>query len=417
MKKVNRSVNGQHPSGKADRGLQITGLVATYGKSVAVSSLDLEIAGSEFVTLLGPSGCGKTTTLRCVAGLHTPTGGEIRLGGRRVYGDSVNVPPNKRDINMVFQSYAVWPHMTTLENVMYGLRAQKMDRAKARRKARTMLELVGLGDFEKRHATDLSGGQQQRVALARALATEPGLVLMDEPLSNLDAQLRARMRDEVRQLQKSTGTTVLYVTHDQSEALSMSDRVVVMRQGVIQQIGDPWSLYHRPANGFVANFVGEANVARGTVTEVGERTFTVSLPSLGAGTVFDVAISASEQPPGTGQAVSIVFRPEWVSVADDEQEEAVSRAGRNEVRATLLSSEFLGSHFERTYRAGEHELRVQAVTGPTSLPRQAGSEQILLITPDNLTWFVPESSAGGSSTGGGAAAEGIRESPTVTMRG
>lgn len=251
-------------------GLLVTGLVADYGSTRAVSGVDLEIGRSEFVTLLGPSGCGKTTTLRCVAGLHTPRSGEITLGGKQLYGPGVNAPPHKRDINMVFQSYAVWPHMTTRENVAYGLKAKKMARATARAKAEEMLELVGLAEFADRHATDLSGGQQQRVALARALATEPSLVLMDEPLSNLDAQLRARMRDEIRQIQRRTGITVLYVTHDQSEALSMSDRVVVMNRGTIQQVGDPWALYHRPENAFVATFVGDANVVPGEVTEVGD---------------------------------------------------------------------------------------------------------------------------------------------------
>jgi ABC-type Fe3+/spermidine/putrescine transport system ATPase subunit len=398
MKKVNGSVNGQHPDSSAGGALQVKGLVASYGKSVAVSGLDLEIGSSEFVTLLGPSGCGKTTTLRCVAGLHTPTGGEILLGGKRVFGDGANVPPNKRDINMVFQSYAVWPHMTTLENVTYGLRAQKVDRAKAKQRARNMLELVGLGDFEDRHATDLSGGQQQRVALARALATEPALVLMDEPLSNLDAQLRARMRDEIRQLQRATGTTVLYVTHDQSEALSMSDRVVVMHQGLIQQVGDPWSLYHRPANGFVATFVGEANMVEGTVAEVGSDTFTVTLPTLGAGTTFDVALAAADRRPTVGLRISVVFRPEWVSVVDEVKD--ASPAGRNAVRATLLSSEFLGSHFERAYRVGEHELRVQAVTGPTSRPPELGSEQVLFMAPKNLTWFDADSAGGDRAPAG-----------------
>jgi ABC-type Fe3+/spermidine/putrescine transport system ATPase subunit len=384
MKKSNRTSNERVTDGSGGGALEVRGLVASYGSSVAVHGLDLEIAASEFVTLLGPSGCGKTTTLRCVAGLHTPTSGEIVLGGDRVFGGGQVVPPNKRDINMVFQSYAVWPHMTTIENVMYGLRAKKVDRTQARQRARHMLDLVGLGDFENRHATDLSGGQQQRVALARALATEPSLVLMDEPLSNLDAQLRSRMRDEIRQLQKTTGTTVLYVTHDQSEALSMSDRVVVMHQGLIQQVGDPWSLYHRPANEFVATFVGEANVVPGTVTEVGSHAFTVSLPTLGEGTVFDIAMAAADERPVTGRAISVVFRPEWVSVT---QEEARRTVGRNELRATLVASEFLGSHFERTYRVGEHELRVQAVTGPTSRPPLPGSEQVLLITPENLTWF------------------------------
>lgn len=374
-------------SGQADFDLEIKGLVATYGNSVAVNELDLTIGRSEFVTLLGPSGCGKTTTLRCVAGLHTPSGGEIELAGRPVFGGGTNVPPNKRDINMVFQSYAVWPHMTTLENVMYGLKAKKMDGRLARQKAGDMLDLVGLAAFADRYATDLSGGQQQRVALARALATEPSLVLMDEPLSNLDAQLRARMRDEIRQLQKSTSTSVLYVTHDQSEALSMSDRVVVMHDGLIQQVGDPWSLYNRPANGFVATFVGDANVLDGIVTGIEQDRFTVSLPTLGDGTVLEVALTAGAPRPSHGQQISVAFRPEWVDVIDDDP---TTPLGRNQIRTTLLTSEFLGSRFERRYRAGQVDLRVQAASGPTTPPASIGTEQMLSLSPSHLTWFPAE---------------------------
>lgn len=382
--------NAQAPasaSGQADFDLEIKGLVATYGNSVAVNELDLTIGRSEFVTLLGPSGCGKTTTLRCVAGLHTPSGGEIELAGRPVFGGGTNVPPNKRDINMVFQSYAVWPHMTTLENVMYGLKAKKMDGRLARQKAGDMLDLVGLAAFADRYATDLSGGQQQRVALARALATEPSLVLMDEPLSNLDAQLRARMRDEIRQLQKSTSTSVLYVTHDQSEALSMSDRVVVMHDGLIQQVGDPWSLYNRPANGFVATFVGDANVLDGIVTGIEQDRFTVSLPTLGDGTVLEVALTAGAPRPSHGQQISVAFRPEWVDVIDDDP---TTPLGRNQIRTTLLTSEFLGSRFERRYRAGQVDLRVQAASGPTTPPASIGTEQMLSLSPSHLTWFPAE---------------------------
>lgn len=383
---VNRSVDAPHQNSSSADGLSVAGLVASYGSARAVSDINLEIRRSEFVTLLGPSGCGKTTTLRCVAGLHTPEAGQISLGGQRLYASDANMPPHKRDINMVFQSYAVWPHMTTLENVMYGLKAMRMPRARARAKAQQMLELVGLAEFAGRHATDLSGGQQQRVALARALATEPGLVLMDEPLSNLDAQLRARMRDEIRQIQRRTGATVLYVTHDQSEALSMSDRVVVMNRGVIQQIGDPWTLYHRPANGFVATFVGEANVVPGVVTEVGTHAFTVRVPTLGPNTVLDVAAATAADSPAAGDAISVVFRPEWVRVPQ-ETGPAPASLERNEVRARLVSSEFLGDHFERIYEVGQHRLRVQAVTGPTSRPPELGAEQTLFITPENLTWF------------------------------
>ncbi|WP_345580867.1 ABC transporter ATP-binding protein [Nonomuraea rosea] len=403
---------------QVDDGLVVKGLVAGYGGARAVSDVNLEIGRSEFVTLLGPSGCGKTTTLRCVAGLHLPQSGEITLGGERLYTPAINVPPHKRDINMVFQSYAVWPHMTTLENVMYGLKAKKMPKAQARAKAQQMLELVGLAEFAGRHATDLSGGQQQRVALARALATEPSLVLMDEPLSNLDAQLRARMREEIRQIQRRTGITVLYVTHDQSEALSMSDRVVVMNQGVIQQVGDPWALYHRPENAFVATFVGEANVVPGTVTGVGADAFTVRVPTLGPETVLDIARTTAADCPSKGDAVSVVFRPEWVRVPDDMSPSSAS-PGRNEFRARLVSSEFLGDHFERTYAAGEHRLHVQAVTGPTSRPPQIGAEQTLLITPENLTWF-PRDNTGAHDDGEGSALssrEDAAETPTTVLGG
>jgi ABC-type Fe3+/spermidine/putrescine transport system ATPase subunit len=372
-----------------DEGLVVKGLFAAYDNTTAVSGVDLEIGRGEFVTLLGPSGCGKTTTLRCVAGLHTPRAGEITLDGRRLHSPGVNVPPHKRDINMVFQSYAVWPHMTTRENVMYGLKAKAIPKAAALAKAHEMLDLVGLGEFADRHATDLSGGQQQRVALARALATEPSLVLMDEPLSNLDAQLRARMRDEIRQIQRRTGITVLYVTHDQSEALSMSDRVVVMNQGTIQQAGDPWALYHRPENAFVATFVGDANIVPAVVTDVGRHVFTVRVSDLGQDAVFDIARAAAADCPATGDAISVVFRPEWARVSREDGP-FPAPPGRNELTARLVASEFLGDHFERTYEAGRHRLRVLAVTGPTSQPPEIGAEQALLVTPENLTWFRRE---------------------------
>ncbi|MGW1715233.1 ABC transporter ATP-binding protein [Streptomyces sp. NPDC002156] len=388
-----------HGNPSSDDGLLVEGLYADYGGTMAVSDLGLRIGRSEFVTLLGPSGCGKTTTLRCVAGLHTPRSGEITLGGRRLYSGGVGVPPHKRDINMVFQSYAVWPHMTTLENVMYGLKAKKMPRDRARAKARQMLELVGLAEFTGRNATDLSGGQQQRVALARALATEPSLVLMDEPLSNLDAQLRARMRDEIRQIQRRTGITVLYVTHDQSEALSLSDRVVVMNHGVIQQVGAPWDLYHRPANAFVATFVGEANVVPGTVAGIGIRAFTVRVPTLGPDVVLDIARGATDGVPRVGDEISVVFRPEWVRVSRETGPLPETLDG-NEFRARLVASEFLGDHFERTYEAGRHRLRVQAVTGPTSPPPRLGAEQALLLPPENVTWFPGHGEAPGAGGSG-----------------
>jgi ABC-type Fe3+/spermidine/putrescine transport system ATPase subunit len=354
--------------------LAVTGLTAGYGGAAAVRDLDLEIQRSEFLTLLGPSGCGKTTTLRCVAGLHTPERGAIHLDGRCVHSDAVRVPAHKRDINMVFQSYAVWPHMTTLQNVAYGLKAKRLARREVEVKARRMLELVGLEEYAHRHATELSGGQQQRVALARALATEPKLVLMDEPLSNLDARLRARMRHEIREVQRATGTTVLYVTHDQDEALSMSDRVVVMSEGAIQQAGDPWSLYNRPANRFVATFLGEANIVDGTVTGRAGDHFAVRAGD----TAFRVALAAGETAPAIGDEVSLVFRPEWV---------ALGAGAGNRLSAQVVSTEFLGDHFDCRYRWGAHTLRVHAVTAPSSLRPEVGATHELAIAPENLAWF------------------------------
>jgi ABC-type Fe3+/spermidine/putrescine transport system ATPase subunit len=219
------------------------------------------------VTLLGPSGCGKTTTLRAVAGLETPSSGSIRLNGNTVYSaaERRNVPAEKRGVSMVFQSYAIWPHMTVFDNVAYGLRVRKLPQGEVRANVRRVLELVQMQDFADRPASKLSGGQQQRVAVARAIAFSPSVLLFDEPLSNLDAKLRAEMRVELRELQRRLDITSLYVTHDQEEALAISDRVIVMDGGRIEQIGTPEAIYNQPRSRFVADFVGSANLIRGRV--------------------------------------------------------------------------------------------------------------------------------------------------------
>ena len=241
-------------SARGDAMVEIDHLGKHFGSEAAVQDFSLAVAAGEFVTLLGPSGCGKTTTLRCIAGLERPDAGDIRIDGKTVTSvkRAINRNPEHRNIGMVFQSYALWPHMTVFDNVAYGLRVRRAPGSVVRERTMRALELVGLPDMAGRYATRLSGGQRQRVALARAIVYEPKVVLFDEPLSNLDAKLREQMRIELVRLQKEVGITSIYVTHDQSEALIMSDRVVVMNKGVIQQIGDPHSIYARPVNAFVA---------------------------------------------------------------------------------------------------------------------------------------------------------------------
>lgn len=233
----------------------------------AVPSLDLEIQEGEFLTLLGPSGCGKTTTLRCVAGLERPTGGRVSIGNQVVDDASrrIHVGPDKRDIGMVFQSYALWPHMSVAANVGYPLRMRQVSVDERARRVREVLEMVGLAEYASRMATDLSGGQQQRVALARALVASPRLLLFDEPLSNLDARLRQDMRSELRDMHKRVGTTSIYVTHDQEEAVSLSSRIVLLDKGQIAQVGTPREIYWHPVSHFVADFVGYDNFLGATV--------------------------------------------------------------------------------------------------------------------------------------------------------
>lgn len=225
------------------------------GEVIAVNNINLEIKAGEMVTILGPSGCGKTTTLRMIAGFEYPTSGSIFIGGQ----DVAMIPPNKRGLSMVFQSYALFPHLTIFENVAYGLRVQKLPAAQIKERTQRALDLMQLTPMAKRYPSQVSGGQQQRIALARAIVIEPSVLLFDEPLSNLDAKLREYMRDELRKLQKGLGITSLYVTHDQSEAMAISDRVVIMKEGRIQQVGTPREIYAFPRSKFVADFMGKAN--------------------------------------------------------------------------------------------------------------------------------------------------------------
>ncbi|HEU4345846.1 MAG TPA: ABC transporter ATP-binding protein [Candidatus Binatia bacterium] len=280
---------------------------AQQGVVNALRDIDLEVAEGEFCVLLGPSGCGKTTTLRCVAGLERPDQGEIEISGRLVNATArkIYVPTEKRDIGMVFQSYAIWPHMSVFQNIAFPLTQGQKSHSKASvaEKVRNALKRVQLDGLEDRPATDLSGGQQQRVAMARAMVTEPKILLMDEPLSNLDARLREQMRVELKKITTSIGVTTLYVTHDQAEALSLGDKVCVMNMGEILQIAPPHEVYAHPVNLFVAQFVGEMNFVKGTVTGPGQ------VESL----LGKVSVSIPE---GViiGAAVTLAIRPEHVSL-------------------------------------------------------------------------------------------------------
>ena len=243
--------------------VSIRRLSKQFAEAAAVDKLDLDIADGEFVSLLGPSGCGKTTTLRLLAGFLQPDGGEIRVGDKVVSSPSVLVPPERRTMSMIFQSYAVWPHMTVAQNVAYGLKFKKLAKQQSQEKVNKLLALVRLADMKERYPAELSGGQQQRVALARALVVEPQILLMDEPLSNLDANLREEMRFEIRRLHEQIKITTVYVTHDQAEAMATSDRIAVLDHGRLIQVGGPAEIFDRPKTRFVAEFVGKANILRG----------------------------------------------------------------------------------------------------------------------------------------------------------
>ncbi len=291
-------------------GVELLGITKRFpsldasGETTAVNAVDLDVRDGELVTLLGPSGCGKTTTLRMIAGFEFPSEGRIMLGGR----DVASVPPNKRGISMVFQSYALFPHLTIYENVAYGLRVQRLPAATIKAKTEAVLELMQLSEMAKRYPNQVSGGQQQRIALARAIVIEPRVLLFDEPLSNLDAKLREYMRDELRKLQKRLGITSIYVTHDQAEAMAISDRVVIMDGGRIRQVGSPREIYERPESRFVANFMGKANFLPATFEGREGEAARVRLKGGRAATIPRPGPLSL----GTGSAALLVVRPEGI---------------------------------------------------------------------------------------------------------
>ena len=321
----------------------IRGLDKYFGPLRVLHGVDLEIAEKEFVTLLGPSGCGKTTTLRLLAGFLEPDGGEIRVGGEVLSAPGATVPPERRRMGMVFQNYAVWPHMTVAENVAFGLRLARLDRREIDTRVARVLAAVGLDGMEGRHPGQLSGGQQQRVALARSLVVEPSILLLDEPLSNLDAKLRERMRVELKALQRRTGITFVYVTHDQAEAMALSDRIAVFHAGRVQQYGAPREIYERPANLFVADFMGLVNKL--PAQRVGPGRY-----RLAGGQELDAVAND-----GDAAEVVIAIRPESIRLAPAAGGEACNRLPGRVVEAT-----FLGNLIDCQVEAAGSLLRVQA---------------------------------------------------------
>ena len=299
--------------------LEVRNLVKIFGKLTAVDNVSFKVEQGEVVTLLGPSGCGKTTTLRMVAGFEKPNAGEVEIAGRVVVATNrrINVPPEKRDIGMVFQSYAIWPHMTVFENVAFPLNVRRANRQEIKRRVEETLELVGLANFSDRPAILLSGGQQQRVSLARALVYSPSILLLDEPLSNLDAKLREQMRIEIKRLQQQLGFTVLFVTHDQIEAMSLSTRLALMNQGRIEQIGAPQDVYEHPQTPFVEDFLGRILRFRGKIIEKQHGFDVVEFDGLKN---VQVRVPESLDGAGVGKRVLVAIRPEDTRIESNDSD-------------------------------------------------------------------------------------------------
>ena len=321
--------------------VELKNIIKDFGHFRAVAGVDMQIPKGEVVTLLGPSGCGKTTTLRMIAGLIRPTSGEVFIAGENV----TNIPPYKRDVAMVFQNYALFPHLTVFENIVYGLRTRKIkDINLLREKAKHVLNIVQLENVEERYPRQLSGGQQQRVSLARALIVNPRVMLFDEPLSNLDAKLREQTRVEIRELLKKMGITAIYVTHDQEEALTISDRIAVMNKGLIEQITTPKTLYSNPETLFVADFVGHANMFSGNITEATDGNIMIETTSK-----YKIKAIDNKGNWNVGDKVSVAIRPENLRLG-------IPVTGQSEVNSwvcNISSISFLGSKIRYTVTAGK----------------------------------------------------------------
>jgi iron(III) transport system ATP-binding protein len=352
-------------------GLEVSGLVKRYGAQVALDGVSVTVAAGEFFTLLGPSGCGKTTLLRCVAGFVRPDGGRIACDGARLD----TLPAHARDIGMVFQNYAIFPHLSVAENIAYGLRARRVPGPELARRVGDALELVQMADLATRMPTQLSGGQQQRVALARALVVRPRLLLMDEPLSNLDARLRVTMRGEIRRIQRELGITTLYVTHDQEEALAVSDRVAVIDRGRVEQVGTPWDVYAEPRTAFVAQFVGLSNALEGAIVAREGRGVTIEAGGLRLQGETDLP----------GPRLLAVFRPEAVQLDQGVATPATRPGGEG----TLVGAEFLGAVLRCGIRTRAGTLIVADIHKPTAGTAKTEGQRVRFTVASGDVRFFP----------------------------
>lgn len=368
----------QAPTDEAARGaVVLSGITKYYGDQIAVDDLSLTVQPGEFISLLGPSGCGKTTTLRMIAGFEQPDAGDIRISGASVLGQ----PPYRRNVNTVFQAYALFPHMTVAENVAYGLQQRKTPKAEIRARVAEALDLVQMRGFADRKPTQLSGGQQQRIALSRALVNRPAVLLLDEPLGALDRQLREEMQLELKLLQSRLGITFVFVTHDQGEALSMSDRIAIMRHGRIEQIADADTVYARPASAYVAAFVGQQNFFTGAVTDDGSA---VDSP------VARVRATAQGLAGlATGQAA---VRPEFVRIAAD----GGAEASVNSVRGTLLGVAHLGETMQYLVRVSDDKSIIARRPTPEAPSLSVGDAVLCSWDAENVLLFPADEAAADS---------------------
>jgi putative spermidine/putrescine transport system ATP-binding protein len=345
--------------------LQLNNLQKSYGANAVVKQFDLSIERGEFVTFLGPSGCGKTTTLRMVAGFETPSGGEIRIDGR----DVTNVAASRRNIGMVFQSYALFPNMTVADNVGFGLKVAGRSATEIRARVDEMLEMIKLPHLRDRYPYQLSGGQQQRVSLARALAPSPQILLLDEPLSALDARIRVSLREEIRALQIKLGITTIFVTHDQEEALSMSDRIVVMNEGRVDQVGAPFEIYNDPRTRFVASFIGTLNILDGRIVDPA-----AGIVSIDGQNVIVGRGLADAQP---GQARSFALRPEALALGPGVE-------GRNVLEGVIAEVAFLGSVVRVRMRLKESVIIVDTFNSTAVKPPALGAPAIVSFAREDM---------------------------------